>query len=145
MIRSHSSGRRAQRGSFLLESLIAVLLVALGVMGLVGLLARSMQNIDDSKYRGEAAYLTNGYIGQMWIGDRAALNARFSDSGGGAEYDEFKKVVKQRLPNAGDPQVTIGAGPTPTSSIAQIRLTWQTPGSSDLHEFSASGTIGANR
>jgi type IV pilus assembly protein PilV len=145
MIRSHLSFRRALRGSFMLEALIAVLLVALGVLGLVGLLARSMQNIDDSKYRGEAAYLANGYIGQMWIGDRAALNARFSDSGGGAEYDEFKALVQQRLPNGGAPQVTIGAGPTPTSSIAQIRLTWQTPGSSDIHEFSASGTIGANK
>jgi type IV pilus assembly protein PilV len=67
----HVSTRRPlrQRGSFLLESLIAVLIVALGVLGLLGLLGRSMQSVDDNKYRGEAAYLANGLIGQMWVSD----------------------------------------------------------------------------
>jgi type IV pilus assembly protein PilV len=141
----HRRHARDQRGSFLLEALIAVLIVALGIIGLLGLLARSMQNIDESKYRGEAAFLANTYIGQMWAADKATLAAHFSDSGGGAEYDEFKSFVAQRLPNAGAPVVTVGAGPTATSSLVQITLQWQTPGSSDVHQYWFTGTIGANK
>ena len=39
--------RRAmrQRGSFLLEALISVLIVALGMLGLIGLQARAFQNV----------------------------------------------------------------------------------------------------
>ncbi len=57
--------RARQSGSFLLEALIAILIVALGVLGSVGLLARSMQDVDDAKFRGEAAYLANSIIDQM--------------------------------------------------------------------------------
>jgi type IV pilus assembly protein PilV len=63
-----------QSGSFLLEALIAILIVALGVLGSVGLLARSMQDVDDAKNRGEAAYLANMLIGRMWTSDRLTAN-----------------------------------------------------------------------
>ncbi len=43
----------------MLEALIAILIVALGVLGIVGLYARSVQNVDDSKFRGEAALLVD--------------------------------------------------------------------------------------
>ena len=142
----HLARRRPlpQRGSFLLESLIAVLIVALGVLGLLGLLGRSMQSVDDNKYRGEAAYLANGLIGQMWVSDRALLAAKFASGGAGAEYAEFKALVQQRLPNARDPDVLVGAGPTPTSRIVQITVWWQIPGSVDEHQHQATATIGMN-
>jgi type IV pilus assembly protein PilV len=143
--RLRASPPRRQEGSFLLEALIAVLIVALGVIGLLGLLARSMQNIDESKYRGEAAFLANAYMGRMWTADKATLAAHFGDSGGGAEYDEFKSYVAQRLPNASAPVVTINPGPTATSRLVQITLQWKTPGSADVHQYWFSGTIGANK
>ncbi len=59
----------AQRGGFLLEALISVLIVALGVLGLIALQARAIQNVDDAQYRAEAAYLANALLGQMWIHD----------------------------------------------------------------------------
>lgn len=145
MKRNVFRGARSQAGSFLLEALVAVLLVAFGVLGLVALLARSMQNVDESKYRGEAAFLANAYIGQMWVADKATLVAHFSDGGGGAEYAEFKTLVHQRLPNAADPVVTVTSpGPTLTSSIVQITLQWRLPGSNDVHQQWATGTIGTN-
>jgi len=88
---------RREHGYFLLESLIAVLIVALGVLGLIGLLAKSTQSIDESKYRGEASYLANAYVGQMWAADKATLSAHFSDSGGGAEYDEHEQRLLSRV------------------------------------------------
>jgi type IV pilus assembly protein PilV len=145
------AGRRMQlreRGVFLLEALIAILIVSLGILGSVGLLARSMQNVDDAKNRGEAAHLANSYIGQMWIGDRApaALIANFSNTGGGAQYTEFKALVQQRLPNATDPTVEFSTAPMPTTntSVVTVTIFWTPPGDSAAHQYVATGTIGAN-
>ena len=137
--------RAAQRGSFLLEALIAILIIALAVLGLVGLLARSMQNVDDAKFRGEAAYLANSYIGQMWVDNKAALATNFDDSSGGANYAAFSALVAQRLPNTDPPVVTVAAGPTAQSSIIEITLTWQPPGDKEKHSHFASATIAGNK
>ena len=150
MIRSRTLRRtraaRALRGSFLLEALIAILIIAFAVLGLVGLMARSMQNVDDAKFRGEAAYLASAYIGEMWIDDKAALNANFDDSSGGVNYNAFKTLVAQRLPNAAAPAptVTITPGPTPLSRQVEIIISWQPPGDKERHEHRASATIGVN-
>ena len=57
--------RTRQRGSFLLEALIAILIVALGILGLVGLQARAMQDTDESQFRSEAAFLASDVISRM--------------------------------------------------------------------------------
>ncbi len=93
----------AQRGSFLLEALVSVLIVALGILGLIGLQARAIQNVDDAQYRGEAAYVANALLGQMWLYDRTKLIADFDSSAGGPAYTEFKTWVGQRLPGANIP------------------------------------------
>src|SRR3569832_848133 len=88
---------RHARGSFLQEAQGAILIVALGVLGCVGLLARSMQDGDDAKFRGEAAYLANSMIGQMWLDDRtiANLTAKYGAKGG-AGCDEYASLIAQR-------------------------------------------------
>ena len=50
-----------QRGSYLLESLIAVVLFSFGVLALVGTLANSVRATNDARYRSEAANLA-GYL-----------------------------------------------------------------------------------
>lgn len=146
--------RRAapQRGSFLLEALISVLIVAFGILGLIGLQARAIQNVDDAQYRGEAAYLANAYLGQMWVADRATLNANFDDASGGPAYAEFKAWVGQRLPGASlpgnDPKVTIvPSGITATSSTVRIQIFWQPPGEPAglvRHQYDVVATVGSN-
>src|SRR6478736_6397571 len=103
MARSHRATPRFQSGSFLLEALIAILIVALGVLGSVGLLARSMQDVDDAKNRGEAAYLANLLIGQMWLDDRltTSLTTKYASTpGSGSGFAALTPMVEQRLPNA---------------------------------------------
>lgn len=139
-----------ERGSFLLEALIAILIVALGILGSVGLLARSMQQVDDSRNRGEAAYLANWLIGQMWVSNRdtATLDSTFGSVTAGAGYTDFKTMVQQRLPNAGDPVVTVGAGPitaTTTNSLVTITITWTPPGDPSAHQYNVTASIGANQ
>ncbi len=146
-----SALRRAtrQRGSFLLEALISVLIVAFGILGLIGLQARAIQNVDDAQYRGEAAYLANAYLGQMWVADRTTLNADFDSVSGGPAYTEFKAWVGQRLPGASlplnDPQVTITpSGITATSSTVRIQVFWQPPGETSRHQYDVVATVGSN-
>jgi type IV pilus assembly protein PilV len=154
---------RQQGGSFLLEALIAILIIALGVLGSVGLLARSMQDMDDARNRGEAAYLANQLIAQMWLSDRltATLDTEFgSATGTGTGYGNFKSLVEQRLPNADKytQEVTVAAGPNPantTLSVVTIVVSWCPPGewlaagcrnmaTGGEHKYSIVATIGAN-
>lgn len=143
-----------QRGSFLLEALISVLIVAFGVLGLIGLQARAIQNVDDAQYRAEAAYLASALIGQMWTANQANLVADFDWNGGagvGIPYTEFKTWVGQRLPGASiaanAPVVTVtkpGASATATSADVQITIFWQPPGEPVRHHYDVDATIGPN-
>jgi type IV pilus assembly protein PilV len=61
---------RPQRGVMLLEVLIALLIFALGVLGLVGLQARAARDSSQTKYRADATLLANDLLGQMWLTSR---------------------------------------------------------------------------
>jgi type IV pilus assembly protein PilV len=146
--------RRRAGGSFLLEALISVLIVAFAILGSIGMLARSMQNVDDAKFRGEAAYLANSLIGQMWVADRTLANlvAQFDSGAGGAGYTEFKTMVEQRLPNATllTQEVVVTQGPTPNASNVVITVRWFPPGDvtvmndANAHRYQTAATIAAN-
>ena len=93
---------KPQRGFMLLEVLVAILIFALGVLGLVGLQANAIALSGQAKYRADATLLANDLIGRMWVSDRsfAALNAAFSSGGGGAEYVALKARAEAALPGA---------------------------------------------
>jgi len=143
-----------QHGSFLLESLVAMLIVSLGVLGIVGLYARSVQNIDDSKYRGEAALLAHSLLGQMWVtaNSFATLQANFDSvtPGSGTGYIEFKALVLQRLPNSLAPDVLVTAGPSTSSTDVRITIKWKHPGDTPdrllpkPRQYDLNATIGSN-
>ena len=138
------------RGSFMLEALIAILIVALGVLSTVGLYARSVQHVDDAKFRGEAALLASSLIGQMWLSDAhpEALSVNFDSGSAGPGYAEFAAMVAQRLPNSVAPTVTVSAGPNVSSSRVDILIQWKHPGDNldpTLRKFAANATIGTNK
>ena len=139
-----------QDGSFLLEALISFLIVGFGILGIVGLYARSMQSVDDSKFRGEAASLATSLVGQMWVSDpdTASLTANYDSGVAGPGYTEFKTLVAQRLPNSTPPTVTVSAGqPNTNSSNVLITIKWKHPGDVNdpaPREFDFNATIGSN-
>ena len=151
---SPASRRRAaasqQQGSFLLEALISVLIVALAILGLMGLMARGLQDIDESKMRGEAAFLASSYIGQMWVDDRSTANLQAKFGPGGAEFINLQTVLSARLPNAVLQTVNIVAGATANSSDVEIEIRWTPPGMNiavapqPFHRYQAFATIGGN-
>ena len=143
-----------QQGSFLLESLVALLIVALGMLGIVSLSARSVQNIDASNHQSEAALLAYSLVGQMWVSGTAlpTLQANFDSvaPGNGAGYIEFKSRVLQRLPHSLAPDVLVTAGPTANSSDVHITIKWTPPGDTSgtllpkPRQYQLNATIGSN-
>lgn len=137
-----------QSGVMLLEVLIALLIFALGVLGLVGLQANAVKQSGQTKYRADATLLANELVGQMWITSRdfATLNARFKSGGsGGTDYLAWKTRVAASLPGAASypPVVTltqvqpldaIVSGATapatglPASTQVSITMYWKAPG-----------------
>ncbi len=133
----------------LLEVLIALLIFALGVLGLVGLQANAVKQSSQAKYRSDATLLANELIGQMWVADRstAGLTDSFGSAGGGAAYTAWKARVADALPGVASypPLVTItavapldaivagaaasAAGLTPSNRVS-VTVRWKAPNES---------------
>ena len=146
-----------QRGSFLLEALIALLILAFGILGIVGLQAQSMRVTNDSEYRAEAVYLANSLIGKMWADDLGNLKPNYDSTIGGAAYTDFLTAVSQSA-GGGLPGVDItGKVNLPTvvfvddkdglstgSVYVTVTVFWQLPGEKTSHQYVTSAVIGRN-
>lgn len=137
-----------QSGVMLLEVLIALLIFALGVLGLVGLQANAVKQSGQTKYRADATLLANELLGQMRLTSRdfATLNTRFKSTGsGGPDYLAWKTRVVAELPGAVSypPVVTltqiqpldaiVGGASAPAAGLTastqvSITMSWKAPG-----------------
>ncbi len=124
-------GKTKQQGSIILESLIAILIFSIGILGLVGLQAAAINNVADAKYRSEASLLANQAIGQMWLDDKttAVLQNNYS-SPNGAKYLVWQTSVQRTLPGAAGfpPTIVIDA-----NNQATIIIQWKSPSESTPH------------
>ena len=138
-----------QRGSILLEGLIAILIFSVGILAIVGLQATAIKNSADAKYRGDASYLANQIIGQMWA-DRSnlATYANFAGTGntcyptGSASANSYVvswlAEVGSAIPSTGTikQQILIGA-----NNLVTVTVCWQSPKDNVLHNFVAVAQI----
>lgn len=126
--------RKEQKGSMLLEALIAILIFSMGILALMGMQATAINTVSESKYRSDAGFLVNRIIGQIWA-DRAniatyACNPCTTGNGNTdtrAWVTEIQSGALQ-LPGVTDavnqPTITLGA-----SNQVQIQVFWQAPNS----------------
>lgn len=139
---------RYQRGAFLLEALVAILIVSFGILGIVGLQAQAMKITNDSQYRAEAVYLATELMSQMWADDYKSLKADYDSTGGGAKYVLFKNKVKAQLAGAwvSDPDVVFDDANAPSSQSSYVTITieFRTPGEPVTHQYVTSGVVGQN-
>ena len=139
----------AQRGSILLEGLIAILIFSVGILAIVVLQATAIKNSADAKYRGDASYLANQIIGQMWA-DRSnlATYANFDGAGNTCYWTgtasanpnviSWLAEVGSAIPSTGTikQQIHIGA----FNQVA-VTVCWQSPKDNVLHNFVAVAQI----
>jgi type IV pilus assembly protein PilV len=126
----------AQRGSVLLEALIAILIFSLGILAIVGLQATAINLSSDAKYRTDATLLANQVIGQMFVSDRTptTLQSTFAGSSGsgGSEYMTWVADVADALPGvsgnvANQPSVSVVPNATNGCTVT-VTVNWQLPG-----------------
>lgn len=119
---------RMQRGVALVESLMALLVFSVGLLGLLGLEARVMNFSTESENRNRAAMFASEVSSQMWLNgtvtpataDYTALLANITDQ------------TKGGLPG-GAANATVTVTPVAgTTNAADIQITWlehtDTPG-----------------
>lgn len=120
---------RRQKGSILLEGLIAIVIFSFGVLALMGMQAMSIKNASHAKIRTDASYLANQIVSQMMV-DRNNLASYDSLSGGSPALDAWVAQVQGALPG-GTGTVLVN---TATSDVT-VTLTWQNPDELDAHQY----------
>lgn len=125
--------RKKQKGSMLLEALIAILIFSMGILALMGMQATAINTVSESKYRSDAGFLANRIIGQIWA-DRAnlasyACNPCTTTGTGNVDTRAWATEIQSgalQLPGVTDaanqPIITLGA-----SNQVQVQLFWQAP------------------
>lgn len=126
---------RPQRGSSLLEGLLAILLFSIGLLSLLMLLSATLIESSNARYRIEASLLINELVSHMWIGDHSltGLKSHFGDVSSD-DYQTWFASVSRRLPGvsttANKPQITIDDARNVT-----VDVRWQVPGDSASHQM----------
>lgn len=115
--------KSTQHGVVLVEAMIAILIFSMGVLAIVGLQAAMIKNTADSKYRADASYIAQQWIGRMW-----------TDPDNRATYPGTTTNISSLLPN-GSLTVT-----QPATDQFTVTITWQNPGEPQ-HNFTTTATI----
>ncbi len=124
-----------ERGSSLLEGLLAIFLFSVGLLSILMLLTATHIETSNARYRIEASLLINELVSNMWIGDHslAGLRSRYKDTTS-ADYKSWFETVSHRLPGVSvttnTPQITIDDARNVT-----VNLQWQVPGDKKSHQM----------
>jgi type IV pilus assembly protein PilV len=138
--------RTRQRGSYLLDGLIALLIFAFGVLGLIGMIGGSIRASNDARYRAEAINLANAMVGDMWTTQPTALDDQFG--AGGAKLTAWQAQAASLLPSATGANVpTVDLtqpGLSAQSRSVVVSVFWQLPGETERHQLVLTAQIGRN-
>ncbi|SDK70865.1 type IV pilus assembly protein PilV [Methylophilus rhizosphaerae] len=115
----------AQRGSVLIESMVAVVIFSMGVLALIGLQTAMLKNSSDNRYRAEAQLIAQTQLANMMAsGSDAATYVSQVD----------RSRIQAQLPNG---SLTFSAI---TNSMITVTVGWQVPGGNP-HQVSASSYL----
>ena len=137
-----------QRGSYLLESLIAILIFAFGILGLVGLLGSSVRVTNDARYRSEAGNLASAMVAEMWTKTSAPGQLDADYGAGGPRLAAWQTKAEALLPAAAANPITVDLtqpGLSPESRTVVVTVFWQMPGETELHRHLMTAQIGKNQ
>ncbi|WP_294636050.1 prepilin-type N-terminal cleavage/methylation domain-containing protein [uncultured Aquabacterium sp.] len=122
---------RPQGGFLLIEVLIAILIFAVGILGLVGLQARMTKAQTEAKARADAVNLAGELRGLMWVDIANLAQYETSACAAHAPCANWLAKLQSTLPS-GSATVTRD---TTRPGWVRISITWQLPnGSSHRYE-----------
>jgi type IV pilus assembly protein PilV len=114
-------GRR-QQGVAMLEAMIAIVILAIGLLGSVGLQARSYSALSDASARAEATIAAEKLLGIM-SNDAANVNSYVLSEGGtgGTAVAPWLAETKQAIPSA---IVSVQVTQQTRRAMVQISIRW---------------------
>lgn len=116
---------RRQGGVALLEALLAAVLLAIGLLGTIGLQARAYSALSEAGMRAEATIAAERLIGVMTTDADSLSDYKLAPGGTpGARLAPWYGATRKSIPGA---QVTIGvtAGTGGGPSTVSIAISWQ--------------------
>lgn len=151
MRRLTSPSRRPARGLSLIESLVSLLIVSVGMLGLVGLQARLAQSSSDAQFRVVAAGLADRQLSMALVDPSNAACYTVPAQGAGCPPAALVATQAwiadvQRLPSASASAslVTIAGGvpgATGTNRQLRVRIQWVGRAASDVHQLEATTDV----
>lgn len=134
------SNRKPQSGVMLIEVMIAIVIFAFGILGIVSLQGVAVSQVSDAKYRSDASFLANDLIGTMWLGDRTATALQTKYNTGNPGYTTWLNKVTAALPGAASKQPTVVVD---NAGIVTVTVYWQLPSAagSAYHQYVAVAQI----
>lgn len=116
--------KRHQQGVALLEALIAVLLLAVGLLGAIGLQARAYSALSDAGMRAEATIAADSLLGTMIV-DQANLNLYKLTAGGApdARLLPWLTQTKAAIPGV-NVVITVTPVAASTNTEVDIAISW---------------------
>ena len=135
----------SQKGSMMIEALVAILIFSMGILAMMGLQAASVKLSGDAKFRSDASLLANELIGQMWGSDRSSApqlvtnfkctgtNSLCSTGQTPALVTNWLTNVTAALPGvaATPPIVSVVSQPATTSgsisNLVTVKIFWKAP------------------
>lgn len=115
--------RHAEQGSVLIEALFSILIFSVGVLGIVGLQARMVQEGIHAQYRIDASYLATQAVSQTMVGV-------FNDP-------QWQAEIAAALPTGSGTVVTAGTQLT-------VTVNWRLPQETSLHNVRTVAQVCAN-
>jgi type IV pilus assembly protein PilV len=118
------AGPAKQTGIMLLEALIALLIFSVGILAIVGMQATAFQDMGESKYRTDAAFLANQLAAEMWSNSTNLDDYVYDGSGSPpATIQDWVATVEARLPGVTANQPTIERDPA--TNAMTVTVSWQ--------------------
>jgi type IV pilus assembly protein PilV len=115
------SVKPAQSGIAILEALIAILIFSIGILGIVGLQARSVQGLGEATFRSQAVQHADELIAEMWTTDPGLRATLYDSATNGNRYVAWAANVltgARKLPGASSfpPLVTVVSAQPPITA-----------------------------
>ncbi len=142
-MRVSGTGPPRAQGLFLLEALVALLVFAIGTVGLLGVIANALRESGNARWRTEAFGLASSTLSSMWAEDPEAIAARYDATTSGAGYRTLLAAA-MRLPGvralANAPVVTIEDAGGDRRRVS-VTVYWQLPTEGAAHRASVVGVV----
>jgi type IV pilus assembly protein PilV len=139
--------KRYQQGGGLIESLIALIVLSVGILGLVGMQANLIQQNGESRVRMQAGFMASSLLGMAAANPQnvgcyivnSAQSAGCTSADAQAQAVTWTNDVMNGLPNAASvpPQVAYDNA----SGQLVVTLRWRVPGDAAVHNFSAATQV----